>query len=447
MRLPGRIPKPSAGRLGRALKLRLAKPGRGRPGRAVKHSVAKPGRARPGLAVKLKVAKPGRARPAREMVLAAARRNRGLAGTLMARLAKRDRRVLARRLVVAFVLVEGAGAAAALAILASDPGRTGAARGVASANAAPWRFADGQLVAAQRAQPRRAGSTYYRKTSSRRVAASAELGFLPLYREAGRSFGVSWRMLASIHRQETAFSSVASTYHGLNAFGCCAGPMQFNLTNGPPSTWALFKNSFRKGDRPRRYPHPTRHHPSIYDDFDAIMAAAALLRDAGAGAGLDGGAWSAAYAYYGHDFFGTEYASQVVGRAQTWQRDGFCLNCSEDASLVAALDDAYGVDARRVLRAAEKDKPKKKKKKTTTKTKKRGVADRVAERAREKAARALRDARRDDLEREARRTAPLPPPAPAPADPGTATTPTPTATTEAPPAPPACTGLKRVLGC
>jgi len=397
--------------------------------------------------VKLKVAKPGRARPAREMVLAAARRNRGLAGTLMARLAKRDRRVLARRLVVAFVLVEGAGAAAALAILASDPGRTGAARGVASANAAPWRFADGQLVAAQRAQPRRAGSTYYRKTSSRRVAASAELGFLPLYREAGRSFGVSWRMLASIHRQETAFSSVASTYHGLNAFGCCAGPMQFNVTNGPPSTWALFKNSFRKGDRPRRYPHPTRHHPSIYDDFDAIMAAAALLRDAGAGAGLDGGAWSAAYAYYGHDFFGTEYASQVVGRAQTWQRDGFCLNCSEDASLVAALDDAYGVDARRVLRAAEKDKPKKKKKKKTTKTKKRGVADRVAERAREKAARALRDARRDDLEREAGRTAPVPPPAPAPADPGTATTPTPTATTEAPPAPPACTGLKRVLGC
>ena len=451
MRLSGRIPKPSAGRLGRALKLRLAKPGRGRPGRAVKHSVAKPGKARPGRAVKLKVAKPGRARPAHEMVLAAARRNRGLAGTLMARLAERDRPRLARRLVVALVLIEGAGAAAALAILPSDPGRTGVARGVASANAAPWRFADGQLVAAQRAQPRRAGPTYYRKTSSRRVAASAEAGFLPLYREAGRSFGVSWRMLASIHRQETAFSSVASTYHGLNAFGCCAGPMQFNVTNGPPSTWALFKNAFRKGDRPRRYPHPTRHHPSIYDDFDAIMAAAALLRDAGAGAGLDGGAWSAAYAYYGHDSFGTEYASQVVGRAQTWQRDGFCLNCSEDASLVAALDDAYGVDARRVLRAAESDKPKKKKKKT--KTKKRSEADRVAERAREEAARALRDARRDDLEREARRTAPLPPLAPA--DSGTATTPTPTTTTEAPPgapgaappAPPACTGLKRVLGC
>jgi len=366
----------------------------------------------------------------------------------MARLAKRDRRRLARRMVVALVLVEGAGAAAALAILPSDPGRTGVARGVASANAAPWRFADGQLVAAQRAQPRRAGPTYYRKTSSRRVAASAGAGFLPLYREAGRSFGVSWRMLASIHRQETAFSSVASTYHGLNAFGCCAGPMQFNVTNGPPSTWALFKNSFRKGDRPRRYPHPTRHHPSIYDDFDAIMAAAALLRDAGAGAGLDGGAWSAAYAYYGHDSFGTEYASQVVGRAQTWQRDGFCLNCSEDASLVAALDDAYGVDARRVLRAAERNKPKKKKKKT----KQRREADRVAERAREEAARARRDARRDDLEREAGRTAPLPPPAPASADPGT-TTPTPTTTTEAPPPPPAsppppaCTGLKRVLGC
>jgi hypothetical protein len=183
-----------------------------------------------------------------------------------------------------------------------------------------------------------------------------------LYREAARTFGVSWRLIASIHRQETAFSTVPSTYHGLNAFGCCAGPMQFNVTNGPVSTWRLYRDSFRLGGRPRHYPHRTHRHPSVYDDFDAIMAAGALLRDSGAGDLLDGGSWSAAYSYYGHDRFGVDYASQVVGRAQGWERDGFCLNCAADVALVAALDEAYGVDARRQLRAAERRKKHKHKK-------------------------------------------------------------------------------------
>jgi hypothetical protein len=382
-------------------------------------------------------------------VRAVADRNRDLAGRAMAKLARRDRRRLARRLVVALVVVEGAGAAAALAMLPSDSIRSQfPVAANTSAATAPWQFAEGQLVAVKD-RPRRAGPSYYAKTTKKHVSPAAEAGFMPVYRAAARAFGVSWHLLASVHRQETAFSSVESTYHGLNAFGCCAGPMQFNVTNGPPSTWGLYRDSFRKGKRPKRYPHPTRHHPSIYDDFDAIMAAAALLRDGGAGGGgLDSGAWSAAYAYYGHDAFGTEYASQVVGRAQTWQRDGFCVNCLEDASLVAALDDAYGVDARRVLRAADKKKHKKKK------HKKDKAADKLADAAREDAAQARREARRDDAQRDAGRTAPLPPPAPAPAeDPAaTPTTPAPpTATTEAPapapPAPPPCTGLRKVLGC
>jgi len=466
MRSPGRIPKPSAARLARALKQRKsAKPESAAPESATPNAAkprsAKPRSAKPRSAKRRaadpnaatpNAAKSGRRRPGRALVRALATRHRDLPGRAMAKLAERDRRRLAPRLVIALVLVEGAGAAAALAVLPSDSIRSEfPVAGGTSAAAAPWRFAEGQLVADSRSTPRRAGPSYYAKTASRHVSASVEAGFMPVYREAARTFGVSWRLLASVHRQETAFSSVASTYHGLNAFGCCAGPMQFNVTNGPPSTWGLYRNSFRKGDRPRRYPHPTRHHPSIYDDFDAIMAAAALLRDGGAGEALDGGAWSAAYAYYGHDSFGTEYASQVVGRAQTWERDGFCLNCSEDASLVAALDDVYGVDARRVLRAAEEKKDGKKKKK---KKKKKSEAEKVAEQAREEAARARREARRDDSEREAGRTTPQPPPAAAPADPSTTTTSptTPTATTEAPPAPPPpapppCTGMKKLLGC
>ncbi|MDQ3320224.1 MAG: hypothetical protein M3515_08350, partial [Actinomycetota bacterium] len=207
--------------------------------------------------------------------------------------------------------------------------------------------ASAAMVAERRA--RRGGAAYYRRTARNRVSAKAAARFLPLYREAERVYGVNWRLIASIHRQETAFSKAPSTYHGLNAFGCCAGPMQFNVTNGPVSTWKLYRQAFRAGRRPKRYPHRTRAHPSIYDDFDAIMAAGSLLSDSGAGRSLDFGAWSAAYSYYGHDLFGVTYASQVLARAEAWQRDGFCPNCDLDEGLVAEFDDAYGASVRRQL--------------------------------------------------------------------------------------------------
>ncbi|HEV2058458.1 MAG TPA: hypothetical protein VGR11_03810 [Solirubrobacteraceae bacterium] len=274
---------------------------------------------------------------------------------------------------------------------------------------------------------------------------------MPLYREAARTFAVSWRLLASIHRQETAFSTAPSTYHGLNAFGCCAGPMQFNVTNGPPSTWELYRHSYRRGDRPRRYPHRTRKHPSIYDDFDAIMAAGALLRDSGASESLDGGSWSAAYAYYGHDLFGIEYASQVMARARGWERDGFCLNCAVDASLVAEYDDAYGVDARRVLLADERREKQEKKRKKRARAEARRKRERAE--ARKKAERAQtkrKESRRSSPRRPARPEPKKPQPEAAPnPEPSTATTP-PTATEAPPPSPPppaSCTGLKKLLGC
>ena len=47
-----------------------------------------------------------------------------------------------------------------------------------------------------------------------------------------------------------------TTYRGLNAAGCCAGPFQFNVTNGPPSTWDGHKRAFRRGQRPGRLPAP-----------------------------------------------------------------------------------------------------------------------------------------------------------------------------------------------
>ncbi len=57
-------------------------------------------------------------------------------------------------------------------------------------------------------------------------------GFYPIYATAQSTFGVNWLLIASIHNQESAFSTAATTYHGLNFAGCCGGPMQFNVTNG-----------------------------------------------------------------------------------------------------------------------------------------------------------------------------------------------------------------------
>ncbi|HEY2217068.1 MAG TPA: hypothetical protein VGH21_06205, partial [Solirubrobacteraceae bacterium] len=167
-------------------------------------------------------------------------------------------------------------------------------------------------------------------------------GFYPIYAVAQRTFGVNWLLIASIHRQESAFSTAPDTYTGLNFAGCCGGPMQFNVTNGPVTTWQLVSDSFRYGERPATYDHATLKHPSIYDDFDAIMGAAHLLSADGATGALDAGAWGAAYDYYGHDATGVTYADQVLARAIGWSQHGFCINCGIDTALVDAVHAAYG---------------------------------------------------------------------------------------------------------
>jgi hypothetical protein len=167
-------------------------------------------------------------------------------------------------------------------------------------------------------------------------------GFYPIYATAQKSFRVNWLLLASIHMQESAFSTAPSTYHGLNFARCCGGPMQFNVTNGPVTTWQRVSDSYRYGSRPAAYDHMTATHPSIYDDFDSIMAAARLLSADGAGYALDGGAWSAAYDYYGHDATGVLYADEVLARAIGWSQHGFCFNCGVDPVMVRAVHGAYG---------------------------------------------------------------------------------------------------------
>ena len=189
-------------------------------------------------------------------------------------------------------------------------------------------------------------------SSQAQIATRWMEGFYPIYAVAQETFAVNWLLLASIHLQESAFSTAPGTYRGLNFAHCCGGPMQFNVTNGPPSTWQLVSDSYRYGRRPAAYDHMTAAHPSIYDDFDSIMAAARLLSADGVEYRLDNRAWDAAYDYYGHDLTGVTYADQVLARAIGWSQHGFCIDCAVAPALIEAVHAAYGAPVQQALSSA-----------------------------------------------------------------------------------------------
>jgi hypothetical protein len=213
--------------------------------------------------------------------------------------------------------------------------------------------AHGAIVAKPSAAQQHQALTSLADPLQSEVSARWMEGFYPIYSVAQSTFGVNWLLIASIHDQETAFSTAPSTYHGLNFAGCCGGPMQFNVTNGPVSTWDLVSDSYMYGRRPAVYNHMTAKHPSIYDDFDAIMAAAHLLSADGATLQLNEGAWDAAYDYYGHDAAGVAYADEVLARAIGWSQHGFCANCGVESAMVEAVRAAYGAPVLAALEAEE----------------------------------------------------------------------------------------------
>jgi hypothetical protein len=226
----------------------------------------------------------------------------------------------------------------------------GSAPGLARAARAPAPILAKPSAAQQSADARR-----FVDATQTHIARRWMEGFYPIYEAAQSTFGVNWLLIASIHEQESAFSTAPSTYHGLNFAHCCGGPMQFNVTNGgagSPSTWDLVSNSYTYAKRPAAYDHMTAKHPSLYDDFDAITAAAHLLSADGAGYALDDSAWVAAYDYYGHDATGVTYADQVLARAIGWSQHGFCINCGVRPALVEAVHAAYGAPVLAALEGA-----------------------------------------------------------------------------------------------
>jgi hypothetical protein len=88
-------------------------------------------------------------------------------------------------------------------------------------------------------------------------------GHLALYvQAAGTCPGLAWGVLAGIGKVESDHgrSGAPGVRSGVNRFGCCSGPMQFNTRNGPPSTWDRYG-----------------HGGDVYDPRDAVPAAARLL--------------------------------------------------------------------------------------------------------------------------------------------------------------------------
>jgi hypothetical protein len=137
---------------------------------------------------------------------------------------------------------------------------------------------------------------------SRAARAEIPADYLALYRSSARTCpGLSWGVLAGIGKVETNHgrSPAPGVHEGVNSFGCCAGPMQFNVRNGPPSTW----DRYGRGG-------------NVYDPADAIPAAARLLCANGARGGRD--LRRAVYAY-NHAWW---YVADVLAFARAYQAGG-----------------------------------------------------------------------------------------------------------------------------
>ena len=165
-------------------------------------------------------------------------------------------------------------------------------------------------------------------------SASAEPGipaaYLMIYRRAGSEYGVPWQVLAAIGSIETDHgrSRAPGVRSGVNSYGCCAGPMQFNLRDGSPSTWDRYGvDANRDGAR------------DIYDPADAIPSAANYLRSLLRRAG---GELREAIFGYNHS---RAYVNDVLARARGYagMTDSELASAVGDATVMTGC--AGGIDA------------------------------------------------------------------------------------------------------
>jgi len=125
--------------------------------------------------------------------------------------------------------------------------------------------------------------------------------YLSTYQAAGSRYKIGWEYLAAIGKIETDHgrSTASGVHSGLNAVGCCAGPMQFSVV-GKPSTWDSYAvDGNRDGKK------------SPFDPADAIPAAANYLKASGAPAD-----WDRAIFAYNHAAW---YVADVKHQAQLYR--------------------------------------------------------------------------------------------------------------------------------
>jgi len=94
--------------------------------------------------------------------------------------------------------------------------------------------------------------------------------YLKHYRAAGRRYGVDWRLLAALGKNESDHgrSVLPGVTSGLNFAGCCSGPMQICQVESCGNVWQAYR---RDGDGDGKV--------SIYGAADSIHSAAALVKD------------------------------------------------------------------------------------------------------------------------------------------------------------------------
>src|SRR3954452_2104767 len=110
--------------------------------------------------------------------------------------------------------------------------------------------------------------------------------YLALYKAAGARYGVDWRVLAAIGKNESDHgrSTAPGVTSGRNFADCCSGPMQMCTVKACSNVWQFYAID-ADGDGVA----------SVYDPDDAIYAAAALVRDLKAIVGSDPSLLLAAY--------------------------------------------------------------------------------------------------------------------------------------------------------
>jgi membrane-bound lytic murein transglycosylase B len=94
--------------------------------------------------------------------------------------------------------------------------------------------------------------------------------YLKYYRAAGKRYGVDWRLLAALGKNESDHgrSTLPGVASGLNFAGCCSGPMQICQVASCGNVWQAYR---RDGDGDGVI--------SIYSAGDSIHSAAALVAD------------------------------------------------------------------------------------------------------------------------------------------------------------------------